>query len=743
MNKIYLILVFIVVLFYNAVTGFNIFKTGHNSIDLNHQNITSQVFSPVSVSSYIFSQSTGTYTPASGGTSLCVGGCDDGYYNTVTLPFSFIYNGTSYINVTVSCNGWIAMGSQSPGAEYSPICNPGNYSNFIVPFARDLYGNATGDTLRYKTTGNYPNRIFTIEWFHWGMFSSGLNELDFQVQLFETSNLIKFIYNPENVSTSLSDVACGIMGSTNADYLTRTTTSNWSATTAGTNCSYNTFNVNCFPPSGLTFIWTPPATQPPPAPSLLSPDNNSTGLPLNDTLKWTASSGALSYRIQVATDSNFTNLFINDSTITSTFRVVSLTSWTKYYWRVNAKNNIGTSAYSSVWNFTTLLAPPTLIYPANNSSSITLTPLIDWSDVNGASTYNLQVSISPGFTSLTINLSSLSSSQYQVPSGILQANTIYYWRASSSNSFGTSGWSAIWNFTTLASPNTPNLISPTNNSNILTLTPTLYWSDVTGATSYTVQVASDTSFLTLAVNQGGILISHYQIPTGALTGNTTYYWRVKAINETGSGPWSVRWTFRVVTTPPAPNLIAPPDYSTNQPPNVLLVWDSLTSATSYHIQLASDSLFNSIAYDTTGVNYSHLQMYTGILLPNVIYYWKVNASNLAGTGPWSDVWNFRVSPLVGISITPPEIPKEYKFYNNYPNPFNPRTNIKFDIPKTSNVSIVVLNVAGQKVDELLNKNLAAGSYTLSWDASALSSGIYFCRLTAGKYIATKKMVLIK
>ena len=89
----------------------------------------------------------------------------------------------------------------------------------------------------------------------------------------------------------------------------------------------------------------------PPPPVLLSPSNNSIGLPLTDTLRWNTSTGAASYRLQVATDSNFTAILLNDSTLTATSRILSgLTPLTWYYWRVNAKNQGGTSIYSSAGN---------------------------------------------------------------------------------------------------------------------------------------------------------------------------------------------------------------------------------------------------------------------------------------------------------------------------------------------------------------------------------------------------------
>ena len=90
-----------------------------------------------------------------------------------------------------------------------------------------------------------------------------------------------------------------------------------------------------------------------------------------------------------------------------------------------------------------------------------------------------------------------------------------------------------------------------------------------------------------------------------------------------------------------------------------------------------------------------------------------------------------------------EIPKDYSLYQNYPNPFNPKTNIRFDLPKSSYVTLKVYDVAGQLIDEMLSQTMEGGSYTVNWDASHLASGVYFCKLVAGDFTQNIRMVLLK
>ena len=87
--------------------------------------------------------------------------------------------------------------------------------------------------------------------------------------------------------------------------------------------------------------------------------------------------------------------------------------------------------------------------------------------------------------------------------------------------------------------------------------------------------------------------------------------------------------------------------------------------------------------------------------------------------------------------------KEYSLEQNYPNPFNPSTVIRFALPKAGNVNLSVYNVLGQKVAEILNKDMSSGIHTVSFNAGNLTSGIYFYRLESNGYTQSRKMMLIK
>ncbi len=90
-----------------------------------------------------------------------------------------------------------------------------------------------------------------------------------------------------------------------------------------------------------------------------------------------------------------------------------------------------------------------------------------------------------------------------------------------------------------------------------------------------------------------------------------------------------------------------------------------------------------------------------------------------------------------------EIPNEYALSQNYRNPFNPSTNIKYSIPQTSKVVIKVFDILGNEIETLINEEKPIGSYEVNLEANDLPSGIYFYRLQAGNFIQTKKMVLLR
>jgi len=98
---------------------------------------------------------------------------------------------------------------------------------------------------------------------------------------------------------------------------------------------------------------------------------------------------------------------------------------------------------------------------------------------------------------------------------------------------------------------------------------------------------------------------------------------------------------------------------------------------------------------------------------------------------------------VGINDPTSEIPSAYSLMQNYPNPFNPATSITFALPIAGNVELKVYDILGKEVASIVSGNMNAGTHIVPFDASALASGVYIYKITAGSFIDSKKMVLIK
>lgn len=98
---------------------------------------------------------------------------------------------------------------------------------------------------------------------------------------------------------------------------------------------------------------------------------------------------------------------------------------------------------------------------------------------------------------------------------------------------------------------------------------------------------------------------------------------------------------------------------------------------------------------------------------------------------------------VGINVISSIVPEVFNLENNYPNPFNPATNIKFDVAKSQNVKITVFDMIGREVEELVNENLQPGKYQVTFNAANHPSGIYYYKMQTSDFVMTKKMVLLK
>jgi hypothetical protein len=333
--------------------------------------------------------------------------------------------------------------------------------------------------------------------------------------------------------------------------------------------------------------------------------------------------------VQVSTSATFATTVVDQSGITGTSQAVSgLANNTSYYWRVRATNAGGTSAWSSVWSFTTVVAAPgvpVLMSPADRATEVEVNPTVQWQAVTGAVSYQVQVATSSDFGTLVLDQSGTGTSS--AVSGLTN-NTTYYWRVRAVNAGGTSVWSSVWSFTTVGVvPAVPVLSSPFDGATGISTSPTVRWNAVAGAASYQVQVATGASFATTVVDQSGVSGTSYAV--SGLTNNTIYYWRVRAVNAGGTSAWSPVWSFTtIVAAPEAPVLVSPSDGATGVSTDVPVSWMAVGGATSYDVQVATRPSFPSGEVRETTVTGASTTLQG--LEGGTLYYWRVRAVNAGG-----------------------------------------------------------------------------------------------------------------
>jgi len=122
----------------------------------------------------------------------------------------------------------------------------------------------------------------------------------------------------------------------------------------------------------------------------------------------------------------------------------------------------------------------------------------------------------------------------------------------------------------------------------------------------------------------------------------------------------------------------------------------------------------------------------------------VSGTNLFAGTSGTGVWMRPLSEMVtSVDITSGESPREHSLLQTYPNPFNPSTTIRYGLPNPSHVTLTVFNSLGQQVAQLVNGEMEAGYHEVKFDASGLSSAIYFYRLRAGDFVETKRLMLLR
>lgn len=277
----------------------------------------------------------------------------------------------------------------------------------------------------------------------------------------------------------------------------------------------------------------------------------------------------------------------------------------------------------------------TLLSPAPNSETSSLTPSFSWSAQGGALHYTFQLSLTADFQNPELTQSGLTGTSFTSPTA-LAGGTTYFWRALAFDGVSTKVASnAPYFFRTLGTmPASFALTSPAANAtNIAVSNPSFSWAASTGALTYEFQLSPRSDFSTVTAERKDLRQTSFSL-LNTLQDGTTYYWRVFAVNGTGrtsSTPSLSSFTTAAssIGIPPQPfTLSSPANGASGLSSKLTLSWNASSDAESYRLEVATDSGFTKKVLDRTDL------LGTGLVVTlsySTTYYWRVTAENRFGT----------------------------------------------------------------------------------------------------------------
>lgn len=296
---------------------------------------------------------------------------------------------------------------------------------------------------------------------------------------------------------------------------------------------------------------------------------------------------------------------------------------------------------------------PLLITPTAADTLFVLRPGFDWTDMNGATKYNIQISRNAAFTDLVVNTVTIPSAY--TPSADLPANRYLFWRVQAQVAGIWQGWSSTEKIKMPNPPTIPGPVSPCNNALVRNYRPVLDWNDSTvpvgtAFEQYLVELFDTPNLGSAPLVVGTPTDIHASsfTPGADLAPNSTFYWRVRATNlDDASSSWSKVCVFRTALTAPVPN--NPPDLAVLPNKRPTFAWSPVNGATGYSLQVCKSQIFAGCSL-ALNVGTSATTYPTGIDLPaKTTLYWRVAANGANGPSAWSTPRSFTTG-------NPPSIP---------------------------------------------------------------------------------------
>jgi hypothetical protein len=352
---------------------------------------------------------------------------------------------------------------------------------------------------------------------------------------------------------------------------------------------------------------------------------------------WRQQNASSAYRLEVFKDITMTDTVFAKSAIKDTTQVVNLkTSLTKFYWKVRAEDVDNIGLWSPIKSFTTTQISPNPISPISGTTGLELLFPLVWEDIDTNDVYDVEISTDINFQSLVIDVESHNRATFLV--NLPLYNTTYFWRIRAKHNQCYSAWSPT--FTLKTTLPAPILKSPLDGARLQPLIPIMEWKAVPDNKFYTHQIAKDLLFEEGFRETPYITLNNARIGDYVYDEFTTYYWRVKAMNDEGESKWSLVYSFKTGTIfPPIPEHLSPLNTSTALPTDVTLIWKANPKVDSVQIQVyntydLTKPYFVYETVDSNSIDIKDLGKFHS-------YYWRLRAKNIMGISAWSKLWEFR------------------------------------------------------------------------------------------------------
>lgn len=356
-------------------------------------------------------------------------------------------------------------------------------------------------------------------------------------------------------------------------------------------------------------------------PTLISPADGTLTYNGNyPTFEWAPVAGADSYVFEYSED----NSFASSTQEMAYAPLVDFDEFTfgTYYWRVKSVTGGVDSSWSPTWTF--IVSPldiPTLVSPADGTTSTDTYPTFEWDEVAGADNYTVQYSQDDTFATSQTRVCAGSS----CPPNVDLTTGPWYWRVKANNDYQESAYSDAWSYII----GSPTLVGPPNGNSTTDHTPNFIWEDFPGAVSYVIQVSPTSDFSVLPIVH---TVTNSFFAPGIAMNNQTYYWRVIANTGGDLSEWSEVRELTITGAPgnAQPQVIGPDDGATLTDRTPTFDWEDVPTAVRYRFQM---SLTPGFAVWIVNQTVTDSEFTPGVEFNDGTYYWRVQAEG-GGDSSW-------------------------------------------------------------------------------------------------------------